>query len=86
MVATIVVDKTGAVLGEPQFSSFGLLESEEGHKLKLIELVKQSIEALPADHKGRNDMVETAVRTTIRRFLSENYGKKPLIEIHMVRI
>lgn len=86
LVATIVVDKSGAVMGEPQFSSFGLLESEEGHKTKLVELVKQSIDMLPAEHKGRNDMIETAVRTTIRRFLSENYGKKPLIEIHMVRI
>lgn len=86
LVATIVVDAKGKIMGDPQFSSFGLLESEEGHNVKLIELVKQNVAGLPADHKKRNDMIEGAVRTTIRRFLSENYGKKPLIEIHLVRI
>ena len=34
----------------------------------------------------RDDLVENAIRTAVRRFLKEFYGKKPLIEVHLVRI
>ena len=86
MVATIVVDKTGQVLGEPQFSSFGLLTADETHVKQLAESVKQSIADLPSEQKERDDLIDNAARTAIRKFLNEHYGKKPLVEIHLVRI
>lgn len=86
LVATIVVDKTGQILGEPQFSSFGLLTADAEHISQLADAVKQSITDLPADQKERDDLIDNAARTAIRKFLNEHYGKKPLIEIHLVRI
>lgn len=85
LVATVVVDKAGKVLGEPQFSSFGLLESRDEDKAKLAERVKQNLEK-GAEDKTRDDIIQNNVRATIRKFLNENYGKKPLVEIHLVRV
>lgn len=86
MVATVVVDKNGIVLGEPQFSSFGLLANEEEHIAELSAAVKKNIASLPDEQKKRDDIIENAIRTAIRKFLNEHYGKKPLVEIHLVRI
>ena len=36
--------------------------------------------------KERDDLIDNAARTAIRKFLNEHYGKKPLVEIHLVRI
>lgn len=85
-VATVVVDKKGNVLGEPQFSSFGLLESKEEDKDELANQIKTNIGCMQEDHRVRDDMIQNAIRTTSRKFLTEHYGKKPLIEIHLVRI
>ncbi len=86
LVATIVVDKSGQVLGEPQFSSFGLLTADEAHVAQLVKAVKKSIADLPDEQKLRDDLIDNAARTAIRKFLNTHYGKKPLIEIHLVRI
>ena len=86
LVATIVVDKAGTVLGEPQFSSFGLLTADEEHVKQLAESVKKGIAELPEEQKVRDDLIDNAARTAIRKFLNEHYGKKPLVEIHLERI
>lgn len=86
MVATVVIDQNGTVLGMPQFSSFGLLESKEEDIKTLAELVKNNITDMPADKIGREDLIENTIRMTIRQFLNQHYGKKPLIEIHLVQI
>lgn len=85
LVSTVVVDKAGMPLGDVQFSSFGLLESREDDKAKLSEIVKQNLINMTEDKK-RDDIIQNNVRSTIRKFLNENYGKKPLVEIHLVRI
>lgn len=86
MVATVVIDKEAHILGEPQFSSFGLLAGEEEHIADLSDRIKKNVSDLPPEQKMRNDLVENAIRTAIRKFLNEHYGKKPLVEIHLVRI
>lgn len=85
LVSTVVVDKAGMPLGDVQFSSFGLLESREDDKAKLSEIVKKNLINMTEDKK-RDDIVQNNVRSTIRKFLNENYGKKPLVEIHLVRV
>lgn len=86
MVVTVVVGKKGNVLGDIQISSFGLLDSKPQDIEKLDELIKANVSDLPADQRARDDLIQNAVRSTIRKFLNENYGKKPLIDIHLVRI
>lgn len=86
LVATLVLNKNGQVLGTPQLSSFGLLDETENHTVLVSELIVKAIDDLPQDQKKRDDVIEHAARTAIRKFLAENYGKKPLIEVHLVRV
>ncbi len=86
VVGTIVVDQKGQILGEPQISSFGLLDTNPEDLEKLVQLIKMHIDELPADQKQDDSLVKEAVRLTVRHFITEQFGKKPLIEIHLVRI
>lgn len=86
LVITLVIDKQGAVLGEPQLSTFGLLDATPEDKATLITQIKAGIEALDSNQKSSNTQIDQAVRTVIRKFLNEFYGKKPLIDVHLVRI
>ena len=86
VVGTVVVDKKGHVLGEPQISSFGLLDTNPDDLEKLVQLIKDHVDEMPSDQKQDDSLVKEAVRLTVRRFITEQFGKKPLIEIHLVRV
>lgn len=86
LVVTIVVGKDGFVVGEPQLSTFGLLDATEEDKVSLLARIKESIAELPEEQRFMNTQIDQTVRTTIRKFLNEFYGKKPLIDVHLVRI
>ncbi len=85
MVVTLVLNSENAVLGEPKISSFGLIEAGAEDETRLKKDIVADVAALVGDAL-RDDLVENAVRTAVRRFLKEFYGKKPLIEVHLVRV
>lgn len=86
LVVTVVLDKQGHILGDLHLSTFGLLETGSDDETALKEKIIQNINELENSNKERDDLIENAVRTGIRQFLKEFYGKKPLIEVHLVRI
>ena len=86
VVATLVVNKDGQFLTAPQISSFGLIESAEDEQQKLIEFVQEKIKQISADNLKKDQMINETARSAIRQFVSEYYGKKPLIEIHLLRL
>ncbi|MBQ7413242.1 MAG: ribonuclease J [Alphaproteobacteria bacterium] len=85
-VVTLVVDRTGTVLGEPQISTFGLLDTDNEQKAELIQRIKDQIAQLEPGDIDFNNRIDQAVRTVIRKFLDEFYGKHPLIDVHLVRV
>ena len=86
VVATVVINQQAQVLGQIQISSFGLLppDSEE-HALLLTEIQKTLAE-LPDDKKASDEQVKEEIRVAIRRFITQTFGKKPLLEVHLIRI
>lgn len=86
LVVTLVLDAQNNILGQPQVSTFGLLEAGGTDEQKMKDQIVTEVRGLPVDFLSRSDLVENAVRTAVRRFLKEFYGKKPLIEVHLVRV
>ena len=86
VVATVVVDKKGNILGQPQLTSFGLLTEEDGVQDELFLAIFEAVAALDKEKKKDDALLKEEVRLTIRRFINEHFGKKPLLEIHLIRI
>ncbi len=86
VVATLVVNRQGDMLGEPQISSFGLLDETDNGKELLFTKINEALQALDEQDKRQDEKIKEAVRLTVRHFITEQYGKKPLLEVHLFRV
>jgi ribonuclease J len=88
VVASLVLDKKGRVLADPQVSAPGLLAEDENRKVlgKLSGLIEDAIEKLPGEALKQDNAIKEAARLTLRRHFSNVYGKKPWIDIQVVRV
>ena len=85
-VLTLVLDKEGHVLGQPQLSTFGLLPAEGAEEEKLLQHIMTAMSEIPSERLMDDSFINETMRHTIRQFLSEKYGKRPLMDIHLIRV
>jgi ribonuclease J len=87
-VATVVVDREGRLVAPPAISLIGLVEEAAATAAApfLRDAVDRTIGTLPDGRRRDDDAVRDAVRRTLRRAINERFGKRPLIELHLVRI
>ncbi|MBP5344250.1 MAG: ribonuclease J [Alphaproteobacteria bacterium] len=85
-VLTLVLNKEGQVLGQPQLSTFGLLASDSADNDEILARITQAMASIPPEKLSDDLFINETMRHTIRQFLSEKYGKKPLMDIHLIRI
>ena len=85
-VLTLVLNKDGQVLGQPQLSTFGLLASDSADNNEILTRITDAMASIPQDRLNDDLFINETMRHTIRQFLSEKYGKKPLMDIHLIRI
>ena len=86
VVVIVVVNKDGEILGQPQLSSFGLLTEEDGSQDELFKNIFDTVQNLDETKKQNDDVLKEEIRIAVRHFINEMYGKKPLLEIHLIRI
>jgi ribonuclease J len=86
-VATIVLDKSGRLLAAPQVTVQGLVEEADAATLGALgDQLGQAIADLPAARRREDEAVREAARLAVRRSLKASYGKKPVTDIHIVRL
>ena len=88
-VATVVLDGAGRLVGEPQLTVHGLAaegEGEEEARAEAATAARQALAALPPGKRADDHAVKEVVRLAIRRSLNAYHGKKPLTDVHLVRL
>lgn len=87
-VVTVVVDKKGRLLADPKISAQGLLDPELDAKLieDAVQEVAEAIEDLNGAERRDDAQLSEAIRIAARRALYTVLDKKPLTEVHLVRI
>jgi ribonuclease J len=87
-LATIVVDRDGKLQAPPQVTVHGLGDEEEDTALtgELRQRVAQAIEELPPRERRDDAALREAARLAVRRSLRAWHGKRPVTEVHLVRI
>ncbi len=85
-MVTVVLDRNGKLLAEAQVSAPGLLAAEDAAIGPLIDAVDAAVAKLPASARRDDDQVREAARRAARRHLHDTVGKKPLTEVHVVRV
>jgi len=87
-VATLVLDRRGEPLAPPKISTIGIVEpaAAEAAAPALRSAVERALDELPASLRRDDEAVRDAARRALRRVLNERFGKRPLVEIHLVRL
>jgi ribonuclease J len=87
-VATLVLDRRGEPLAPPTISTIGVVEpaAAEAAAPALRSAVERALYELPGNLRRDDEAVSDAARRALRRVLNERFGKRPLVEIHVVRI
>jgi ribonuclease J len=87
-VVTLAVDRRGDVLGEPQVTVHGLLnEADHGEQLAALrQAVRAAVQAMPLPARGDDRSVKEAARIALRRAVHATHGKKPVTDVHLVRV
>ena len=86
-VATLVVDRQGRLAAPPAITVMGLVEPEavEAVLPSLRTAIERAFEELPSDARNNEDAITEAARRSLRRVLNERFGKRPLVEIQVMR-
>jgi ribonuclease J len=86
-VATLVLDGQGRFAAAPQVSVQGVFEVEDtAAQEAVVAAVRQAVEGLPASLRRDDETVKETARLAIRRALHASHGKKPVTQVHLVRI
>jgi ribonuclease J len=88
-VATVILDGAGRLLGEPQLTVHGLAtegSSEAEAGAEAAAAVRQALAAMPPGKRGDDHAVKEVVRLAVRRTLNARHGKKPVTDVHLVRL
>ncbi len=85
VMVSIVVNHGGGLAVEPKITFPGVLDPESSRDFRKI-LEEELIAVIDAQSISSDDKLYTIIRKTVRRLVSAESGKKPSIEIHLLRV
>src|SRR5215468_2156048 len=87
-VATLVLDRHGRLAAPVTMSVIGVVErgAADTAAPALRSAIERAVDELPTGSRRDDEAVRDAVQRALRRTLNERFGKRPLVEIHLVRI
>jgi ribonuclease J len=84
--ATLVIDKQGRAKADPVVSLRGI-EDPDGRLAEAVKAgLKEAMADLSAAERRDDGQIEQAARQAVRRVVRAHLGKKPLTDVHIVRI
>ncbi|HYZ39208.1 MAG TPA: ribonuclease J [Stellaceae bacterium] len=88
VVATLVLDRQGRFAAPPTISLIGVVEPPVANAATpaIRGAVERAIDELPTGLRRDDEAVRDTIRRMLRHTLNERFGKRPLVEIHLVRI
>jgi ribonuclease J len=86
--ATLVMTGKGELVADPKVAVIGLIDRDDGSAGldTLAEAVRRAIEAMPSAARRDDESVRQAARIAVRRSLNASQGKKPVTEVHLIRL
>lgn len=86
VLGSFAVDGAGRVLGRPRVSAPGLLEPDDPEAERLAAEFGQALADLPPGLRGDNLALVDAARAALRRALGRRFQKRPMVDVHLLRV
>ncbi|MEQ8664440.1 MAG: ribonuclease J [Rhodospirillales bacterium] len=87
VVASIAIDEDGDLVADPVLTTSGLIEANEPHLIEDgLDVIEDVLGRLPRRDRQDDATVQEAVRVAVRRYFRDTLDKKPVTDIHVLRI
>jgi ribonuclease J len=88
VVITLVMDARGKVVQDPQVAIMGLVDEGIDTSMQgdIAAVAHDAIEGMPKSTRVDDAAVRHVVSQAARRLLQETHGKKPVMDVHLVRV
>ena len=86
VVASLAVDQAGALRGQPKISAPGLLDPDDAETRRISDDFVDTLLDLPASLRRDTAALEDAARAALRRALGRKMGKRPMVDVHLIRV
>lgn len=86
VIASIAVDAEGHVRGTPKVTAPGLFEPDEPEALRIVREFVAGLEALPVALRRDDEPLLDAAKSVLRRALGRRLQKRPLVDVHLLRV
>lgn len=86
VMGSLVVDEGGKLLGRPKVSAPGLFEPEDPESERILREFGVALADLPASLRRDDVALADAAKAALRRTLGKRLGKRPLVDVHLMRV
>jgi ribonuclease J len=84
---TMVLDKVGNFIGDPQLTTIGLLETGElDFEDDVLDAAEEAVERLSKKDLRNDDVVSETIRIAVRRYFRSKFNKNAVTSVHLVRV
>ena len=85
-VVSLAVDAAGRLIGRPRLSTPGLFDLDDPETDRITGEMAQSLGDLPIATRRDDAALTEAARAALRRALGKRLQKRPLVEVHVLRV
>ncbi|QEO18101.1 ribonuclease J [Acetobacter vaccinii] len=86
VIGSFAVDDEGYVIGAPKISAPGLLEPDDLESVRVNEEFANALDVIPDELRTDDVAFRDAAKTALRRALSRKLQKRPLVDVHLLRV
>lgn len=86
VIASIAVDDSGKLLSTPKISAPGLLDDDDAMTTRVIAELTEAIDELPEALRAQDAPLLDAAKAALRRALGKRLQKRPLVDVHLLRV
>ncbi len=86
VVASLAVDEAGRILGRPRISAPGLFDGDDPETDRITGEFAAALADLPAPLRRDDAGLADAARAALRRAIGRRVQKRPLVDVHLLRV
>lgn len=86
VLASLAVDANGRMRGEPRISAPGLFDADDVELDRIHTEFADAIDDLPQSLRRDDASLSDAARAALRRALGRRLQKRPLVDVHLLRV
>ncbi len=86
VIASIAVDDSGRLRGAPRLSAPGLFEPDDAEAARVVGEFAEALAELPISLRREDAGLLDAAKAALRRALGKRLQKRPLVDVHLLRV